>query len=131
MDDKRARRKKNVKLITEHQQVTCAGTVIKTGRKFKFLCDRGMIGILKDLNAHGVRTTYSCQNNKYGYFGPYLIFKNKGAKNALLAFEIIKSHWSRYWIRTRVNNYTGDIVVQAFRTHKDTVRALNTCIRFD
>lgn len=131
-EDRCARRKpkEKIKLFTEHEQVTCRGINIRTGKPFEFMCDRGMVRILKDLNAHGIRTTFSCQGSEH-ILGPYLIFKNKGAKNALLAFEIIKKHWKRYWVRTRVNDYTGDIVVHAFRTRAYANKYLDTCQRFD
>ena len=135
IDNPARKKRKPTKFFTEHQQVTCRGTNLKTGKPFEFMCDRGMVNILKDLNSHGIKTTYSCQGDYKGgtgYFGPYLIFKNRGAKNALLALEIIKKHWKRYWVRTSINDYTGDIVVNAYYTHMgmSTVARMNH-LRFD
>ena len=101
---------------TNHDQVTCRGIVTATHKPFSFLCDRGVLRVLKELNEAGVVTLYSCQGNDPGsWLGPYLVFKNKGAKNAICALSIIERHWKRYWVRTEVSAYNGNICVRAYR----------------
>jgi len=97
---------------THHEQVIIEGER-PNGNRYKLICDKGIVDLIRKLNDNGVRTAWSCEGAKdvaYLVINPYKLSKSR----LLWADHYIRKYWHDRYIAVDIGTRDANICYYAF-----------------